>query len=132
MESIVERNKLISDYFRMFDKSEWDTVGERLMEYAIKCINERNEHHINTNNNNNEDIFQIKKELKDSTNIKRNITNAKLFTVSVNQILTESEHKKRNTLFTLETKLSNLSHQIQNINNNNSSTKHYKFNIQHI
>lgn len=145
MENIVNKNKVLEEYFAMFDKSEWDEVGEKLMEYAIKCITEGNENENYNNNdnvetvqsNNNKQKFTVKKESKagnqSGNNMKRKVSgngnnNCKLFTVSINQIVNESENKKNNSLFTLDNKLSSLSRQLQSVNN---YPKHHKFNVEH-
>lgn len=142
MENIVNKNKVLEEYFAMFDKSEWDEVGEKLMEYAIKCMTEGNENendNIETeqNNNNNKQKFTLKKESKagnqSGNNMKKKVrgngnNNCKLFTVSINQIVNESENKKNNSLYTLDNKLSSLSLQLQSVNNN---SKHHKFNVEH-
>ena len=141
MENIVNKNKVLEEYFAMFDKSEWDEVGEKLMEYAIKCITEGNENdndNVETVQNNNKQKFTVKKESKtgnqSGNNMKRKVggssgnNNCKLFTVSINQIVNESENKKNNSLFTLDNKLSSLSRQLQSVNNN---SKHHKFNVEH-
>ena len=141
MENIVNKNKVLEEYFAMFDKSEWDEVGEKLMEYAIKCMTEGNENendNIETEqNNNNKQKFTVKKESKagnqSGNNMKKKVrgngnNNCKLFTVSINQIVNESENKKNNSLYTLDNKLSSLSLQLQSVNNN---SKHHKFNVEH-
>ena len=140
MENIVNKNKVLEEYFAMFDKSELDEVGEKLMEYAIKCITEGNENdndNVETVQNNNKQKFTVKKEGKagnqSGNNMKRKVSgngnnNCKLFTVSINQIVNESENKKNNSLFTLDNKLSSLSRQLQSVNN---QSKHHKFNVEH-
>ena len=143
MENIVNKNKVLGEYFGMFDKSEWDEVGERLMEYAIKCIMEGNGNdyeNVETVQSNKQK-FTVKKESKGgngnasgNSNTKGKVSgsnNCKLFTVSINKIVNESENKKNNSLFTLDNKLSSLSRQLQSVNNYCQHSKHYKFNVEH-
>ena len=93
---------------------------------------------VETVQNNNKQKFTVKKESKtgnqSGNNMKRKVggssgnNNCKLFTVSINQIVNESENKKNNSLFTLDNKLSSLSRQLQSVNN---QSKHHKFNVEH-
>ena len=112
MESLT-KNKVINEYLQQFEKEEWNEVIEHLVEFAITTINEGKKR----NENNSKISFQCQ-----SVNNKKD----KLFHVSIDNLIKDSENKKNNVMFALNYKLDKLSNKLTDIDKKNK-----KFNVEY-
>lgn len=132
METLT-KNKLISDYLQQFDKEEWPNVIEHLLELAITTINENNQkknvipkmYQSQGSNNLNKQKFTVKKVVDENINC-HNSKKDKLFHVSIDNIIKDSENKKNNAKFSLTNKFDKLSNQLTDIDKKNK-----RFNVQY-
>ena len=132
METLT-KNQLISDYLQQFDKEEWPNVIEHLLELAITTINENNQkknvipkmYQSQGSNNLNKQKFTVKKVVDENINC-HNSKKDKLFHVSIDNIIKDSENKKNNAKFSLTNKFDKLSNQLIDIDKKNK-----RFNVQY-
>ena len=132
METLT-KNQLISDYLQQFDKEEWPNVIEHLLELAITTINENNQkknvipkmYQSQGSNNLNKQKFTVKKVVDENINC-HNSKKDKLFHVSIDNIIKDSENKKNNAKFSLTNKFDKLSNQLTDIDKKNK-----RFNVQY-
>ena len=129
MESLT-KNKVINDYLQQFEKEEWNEVIEHLVEFAITTINEGKKRNENNSKisfqcqsvNNNKQKFTVKKVSNENVNNKKD----KLFHVSIDNLIKDSENKKNNVMFALNYKLDKLSNKLTDIDKKNK-----KFNVEY-
>ena len=132
MENLT-KNQLISDYLQQLDKEEWPNVIEHLLELAITTINENNQkknvipkmYQSQGSNNLNKQKFTVKKVVDENINC-HNSKKDKLFHVSIDNIIKDSENKKNNAKFSLTNKFDKLSNQLTDIDKKNK-----RFNVQY-
>ena len=132
METLT-KNQLISDYLQQFDKEEWPNVIEHLLELAITTINENNQkknvipkmYQSQGSNSLNKQKFTVKKVVDENINC-HNSKKDKLFHVSIDNIIKDSENKKNNAKFSLTNKFDKLSNQLTDIDKKNK-----RFNVQY-
>lgn len=132
METLT-KNQIISEYLQQFDKEEWPSVIEHLLELAITTINENNQkknvlpkmYQGQTSNNLNKQKFTVKKVVNENINC-HNSKKDKLFHVSIDNIIKDSENKKNSAQFSLTNKFDKLSNQLTDIDKKNK-----RFNVQY-
>lgn len=132
METLT-KNQLISDYLQQFDKEEWPNVIEHLLELAITTINENNQkknvipkmYQSQVSNSLNKQKFTVKKVVDENISC-HNSKKDKLFHVSIDNIIKDSENKKNNAKFSLTNKFDKLSNQLTDIDKKNK-----RFNVQY-
>ena len=106
---------------------------EHLLELAITTINENNQkknvipkmYQSQGSNNLNKQKFTVKKVVDENINC-HNSKKDKLFHVSIDNIIKDSENKKNNAKFSLTNKFDKLSNQLTDIDKKNK-----RFNVQY-